>query len=132
MRRILLALSVVLLSVASACGDDPVSVQTAVGTYALASIKGDPVPSQVVDNGQTFTVTSGSFVLTADQKFTWSEAITGLGSVTVHGTWSLSGSAITFTPTDAEENTPETGTLSGNTLSITFDATEGVRIYNKQ
>jgi hypothetical protein len=129
MRRILFALSLFLLTSAGTCDDDPASPDSVVGTYALASIDGDALPASIGAGTQDArTVTAGSMTLNANNTFSFSET-SSAGTDAVSGTWTLSGSTITFDPSEPGD-TNATAVVSGNTLSLTTE--EGVMVFNKQ
>lgn len=114
----------------TATGNDAI-----VGTYALQSVNGDPLPSAFNDNGTTVQITAGTFTINANATFTYNETSDGQADITT-GTWSKNGDTYTFDPAEtAQEPTQTNGfaTLSGTTLTLTVNDQGGtiVRVLTK-
>lgn len=118
-----------LVTAATACGDkDPGEPISIAGTYQLQSVNGQSPPVTVAeDPGFKVEVLSGNFILagngnfttTVDFRFTVSGEVT-TDSDTYPGTYSVSGSTVTFKYDDGDT---ETATISGNTLTFNSDGT---------
>ena len=138
MRRILATAALALLTfAASACGgdDDPSGPNGSIaGTYTLRTVNGSPPPVTLLEF-QDFKVevTAASIVMNANNTFSATSTFreTDAGVVTTStsvcsGTYSLSGSTVTFTEPDSDNEDcggSYTGTWSnGNTLTVSFDA----------
>jgi hypothetical protein len=96
-----------------------------VGTYTLISVNGQPLPATFEQS----TITGGSIVITASS-FTYTETRSGQANHVTSGTWSRSGSAITFHPTSAGDDQDAAGTLSGSQLTV--DGGDELLVFNKQ
>jgi hypothetical protein len=125
--RKLLALCVVLL--AMGCGDSTAPTVSAAGTWTLKSVNGFPVPFTAPQgNGDYVELTSDVITATATGTFTQTTVVktsTG-GQVTTqsipdNGTYSVSGNSVTFT--FASGSPSGSGTIDGNTLTVTTDIT---------
>ena len=135
-RRYLAALALAL----AACGGSDKSTGpggTLEGTYALKTINGRALPAvvfQIPDD--KVEITSGSVTMNANNSFsetvTLRETITGSPveetPITCPGTYTRSGSAITFSEPETEDcGGTYTGTWSsGNTLTVNFGGVTGV------
>jgi len=128
MRRALVALvSLFVLTTAGVCDStDTTSPEGVAGTYTLVSVNGQNLPATTQDG----TITAGSLTINANNTFSFSETRTGQAAQVASGTWSVSGSTYTFHPTSAGDNEDATGTINGNTATIT--ASEGVLVLVKQ
>ena len=127
MRRTLFALASLFVLTTAGVWDstDTTSPDGLVGTYTLVSVNGQSLPATFEQS----TITGGSIVISAST-FTYTESRTGQANHVTSGTWSQSGSTITFHPTSAGDNQDATGTLSGSQLTI--DATDELLVFNKQ
>jgi hypothetical protein len=114
-----------LLVTAAACGGDGPSAPTSIaGTYNLQTIDGDEPPVTVWDEpGLKIEIISGNFVLAANETFTTtvnlretSDGQVQTDSETLSGTYSVSGSTVTFVLADGDS---ETATIAGDTLTFT-------------
>jgi hypothetical protein len=139
MRR-LAFLAVLSLAVAGCIRDDvstrpPVSVSSGSvgGTYTLRTVGGSPPPyTYAIQGADTYEVLSDAFVLTGSSTSgtfteTWQERRTIGGVVTTptftdNGTYTLNGTAIAFV---GVSDPSFTGTLSGNTLTLTTQLASG-------
>jgi hypothetical protein len=110
-----------------ACSGDSTSPSSIAGTYNLQTIDGQSLPVIVLEVGtDTVEITAGFMRLVSDQTFSESVsfriadgAIVTTDVETTTGSWTVSGSAITFTGT-AGTNAGDTftGSISGNTLTF--------------
>jgi hypothetical protein len=127
MRRALLALcSLFVLTTAGVCDSGSTTeAGSIVGSYTLVSVNGQNLPAQF----DQMTITAGSATVSANNTFTFSETVEGLGPNVITGTWSQSGSTYTFHPTSEQDSEDGTATLSGSTLTIT--TTDQVIVMSK-
>jgi hypothetical protein len=128
-RRLIAVLIVAGIAVGGtwACGSDSTSPSSIAGTYNLQTIDGQSLPVVVFEVGtDKVEITAGFMLLNSDQTFSESVSsrITDVAIVTTDveattGSWTLSGSDITFTAT-AGNNAGDTfvGSISGNTLTF--------------
>ena len=129
MKRLVAVLIVAGIAVGGtwACSGDSTSPSSIAGTYNLQTIDGQSLPVVVFEEGtDKVEVMAGSMILNSDQTYSESVSfrITDGAIVTTDieasaGSWTLSGSAITFTAT-AGDNAGDTflGSISGNTLTF--------------
>ncbi len=122
-----------------ACGGDSTSPSSIAGTYNLQTIDGQSLPVVIFEVGtDKVEVTAGFMLLNSDQTYSESVSfrITDGAIVTTDveattGSWTLSGSAITFTAL-AGNNAGDTflGSISGNTLTFieALSGDEGVTL----
>jgi hypothetical protein len=128
-----------LLIVAAACGSDgptqPTSASVA-GTWSLQTINGTPLPYVVVQTGVDkveltsdviTAVASGSFTQITQVRITQNGQVS-TQSIPDAGSYSLSGTAVTFT--FSSDGSTGTGSLSGNTLTVASDGF--AYVYKKQ
>src|SRR5690348_2194966 len=116
MRRTLLALaSLFVLTTAGVCDStDTTSPDgSAVGSYTLVSVNGQSLPATFEQS----TITGGSLVMSAST-FTYTEHRTGQADHVTSGTWTQSGTSLTFHPTSEGDNQDATGTVSGSQLTV--------------
>lgn len=121
----LLALSLLIATVSCDEAATVAGGATIAGTYTLQSVNGDPLPSNFTDNGTTIQITAGTFTVTANGTFSYSETWSSGTDVTT-GTWTLNGDTYTFVPTPTQQDPNPTngyGTLSGTTLTLTVTET---------
>jgi len=123
MRRLFLALGAISLL---ACGDSTgVGAASAVGTWNLVTVNGDPVPSIVLDIANPpFRVEIVSDQIILDEDGTYTETSltreTESGTVTDFpdfdtGIWSQTGRNLTVTASDGSVTHP---TISGNDITL--------------
>jgi hypothetical protein len=114
-----------LLVAVGACGGDGPSAPTSIaGTYNLESLDGETPPVTVWDEPDLkIEITSGNFVLAANGTFTTTVnyRVTVDGEVetdadTFSGTYSVSGSTVTFAYSDGDS---DTATIAGDLLTLT-------------
>jgi hypothetical protein len=136
MRVVYVAVAIAAATAASACGGDspsapPGSNDTSpAGAYTVASVNAKPLPfTMFSDTNYLYEVTSGSFSLTTDGKYTsvmsFRQTIPGNVSLFVDstgGSWVLSGGKVTFT--DGADATVDSAAFSGGNL--TFMESNGV------
>lgn len=122
MRKILTALAALLVI---ACGDSTGPDTSHVGTYTLLSVDGEALPVSFTDGFATIVLTSGHVTLNADGTFadvlsyTVTEGTDSYSDTeTYSGTYTRSGSNITFNVTSPDPDTYRM-TLSGTTLTQT-------------
>jgi hypothetical protein len=135
-RAVLGAFTAFVVMAVAACGGDSSTgpgsggtPDTPVGSYALTSVNGKPVPvTMFADTEFTEVITKASLALQTDGKYqaivTTNETIAGNVSVYVDtsaGTWKqgATASAITLTSTDDVSMPTVVATWSGKTLSLT-------------
>ena len=125
--------AVVALVALGACGGGDKSTGpsgTIAGTYSLKTVNGAALPAVVVQIGaDKLEVTSGSVTMNSDNTFNGvtafretSSGVVDESSAVCSGTYSRSGSNVTFTETETEDcGGSYPGTWSnGNTLTVTF------------
>ena len=131
-------LSLTLTATLIGCGGDDSNAPSAshVGTYRLSTVGGSPVPVTVAVGTEQVVVQSGRITLDASRSFvqettvqvTIGGFIPVVQTVECSGSYQLSGTTITFTGLSGEfcEGGSETGTLSGNTLTVTLEGFSAV------
>ena len=141
MRRLSLLLSAV---VAFGCSSDsePLTLSptdaNVVGTYSLTSSNGRSLPIPVLlTNDEEWDMTSDQFVIAADNTWventnyrviTLSTSATRTSSTQASGTYAVASGQINFIMTTGG-NTPFTGSVTGNTLSLLFNG--GRFVYSR-
>lgn len=102
------------------------------GTYTLKTVNGSTLPITITDAGSTFRVNSGSLTINTGNTFSDVTNISvqsGGQTVTVNstctGTFTQNGNSVAFD--EATSNDPNcggtfTGSWSGNTMTVAFDA----------
>jgi hypothetical protein len=130
-------LSLAMGAVLAACGGDsstgPESANVT-GTYALQTINGQATPVTIIQIATyRLEVVSGSLAINTNNTFsntlTYRETDSGqivTGSETCTGTYSRNGNSVTFNEADVvntECGDTYTGTVSGNNLTVAYDAT---------
>jgi hypothetical protein len=133
MRRLILALAAVSLF---GCGDSSgPGVSSAVGTWNLVSIDGDPLPYTFLQIGTSYRgeILSDRIVASANGTFTETLTIreTENGTVTTTtetdtGTWTQNNAAVTITYSDGSGST---AAISGNVITSNVQGT--VFIYHR-
>lgn len=140
MRRIASVLALTLATVLAACGSSDKATgptaATLAGVWNLQTINGNNLPYPVVAVGADH-IDVVSDVITANANGTFSQLttlkITQSGQTQTqtqpdNGTWSLSGTAVTFS--FQSDGSTGTGTLNGNTLTVAEGGLSAV--YKKQ
>jgi hypothetical protein len=132
-KRLLAAITLVALA---ACGDSPTEPTAAslAGTWTLQTVNGAAVPATVAGSGANRTdVSKGSVVLTAAGSYTQSVDLVTYtsGQPTTNtlgdaGTFSVSGSTITFT--SSAGGSPQTATVNGSSMSLSFQGSTVVYV----
>ena len=136
MRRILVSVFTAATVLLSACGSDSTTAPTPTsiaGTWNLSTVNGAALPF-VLQASPKIEILSDQIVILANGTFTQSTQarLTNGTTITTQtipdgGTYSLNGTAATFTFTDGGS---ETATVSGNSMTI---AETGLSlVYNKQ
>jgi Lipocalin-like domain len=136
MRRILVSVFTAATVLLSACGSDSTTAPTPTsiaGTWNLTTVNGAALPF-VLQASPKIEILSDQIVILANGTFTQSTQarLTNGTTITTQtipdgGTYSLNGTAATFTFTDGGS---ETATVSGNSMTI---AETGLSlVYNKQ
>ena len=114
-----------LFFVLAACGSST-EPEPIWGTYDLQSVAGQPLPSVLTQEGtSSIEASAGQMWLNSDMTFSQSLTFrytSSVGAVTTAtetdtGTFTVSGSTLTFTSSDPGLD-PYTGSLVGNTLTI--------------
>lgn len=127
-------LAVLSVFVLAACGDDSTGPGSSIaGTYQLQTVNGQQVPATVVQAGNNKTViASGSLILNQNNTFfaamTIESTVNGLVDSETQastGTYTRNNTSIQFT----SEGKTVTGTLSGNTLTVSD--TDMTLVYKK-
>jgi ABC-type oligopeptide transport system substrate-binding subunit len=123
------AIAAAAIALLSACGSDSTGPKTAnvTGTYSLTQVNGASLPYTVPNTGNDVEVVQdGTITLSADSTYTASATGTfdGSGStlVTDAGTYSVSGTQVTFTST-AIPGAQYTGSIAGSGTSESLTAT---------
>ena len=108
---------------AVACGDGSTAPGSPVGSYALSSVNGKPLPANVFsDTGFTVDISDGVLAVDGDGRFVM--AVTSKwtvdGNLTVFasadtGRWTQAGDTIVLTFSDSAT---ETGTWKGNFITL--------------
>jgi hypothetical protein len=98
----------------------PSTTGAEVGTYALVSLNGRSLPTNITEGGTQIEVISGTLTLGGGgtvRTSTTYRSSPGATPVTneVSGTYTMQGSTLSFSYTNGGRNT---GTLSGNTLQM--------------
>jgi hypothetical protein len=136
MRRILVSVFTAATVLLSACGSDSTTAPTPTsiaGTWNLTTVNGAALPF-VLQASPKIEILSDQIVILANGSFTQSTQarLTNGTTITTQtipdaGTYTLNGTAATFTFTDGGS---ETATVSGNSMTI---AETGLSlVYNKQ
>jgi hypothetical protein len=127
--RVLLALT--LLASAVACKSSTSPSPAYLGSYTLTRYNGNVLPYTQTLNGASLTLNSGTANLLANG--TWSVILTitpSIYSSSSSGTYTVSGSTITFT--DTVDGSKETGTFSNNVITIvTVDSPPQTIVFTK-
>jgi hypothetical protein len=117
-----------LLTLAVACGDDPVGPEVLEGTYQLVQVNGQDLPAQMLEqetqSGEVWAiyVTAGSLTLKEAQSHSsvtvselWIDGeLDDEAEFSVDGSYSVSGDSITL----VEGNHVLRGTFSGNRIEV--------------
>jgi hypothetical protein len=118
----------------SATAPDPRPTTTSIaGTYNLQTVNGAPPPVIIFQSGaDRVEVMSGNFTVNANSTFSNTHtfrATSGGQTVTLTetctGTYALTGNSLSFSEATSGElcGGTFTGTVSGNTLTVAYDAT---------
>jgi hypothetical protein len=117
----------------TACDSSTDPEDAIVGTYTLASVNGDPVPSTLIQvPDYRLEIVSGT--LTVRDNNTWTETASiretegttvTTSTTTVQGTYSINGNTATFTDSDGDSLT---STFSGGDTLTTTESAEGFTI----
>ena len=140
--RLVRALPTVLLLTATliGCGGEDSTAPKAshVGTYRLSTVGGSPLPVTidvgtervVVQSGRITLNANGSFAQETTVQLTIGGFLPVVQTVECAGSYQLSGSTITLTGQSGDycEGGSETGSLSGNTLTVTLEGVSAVFI----
>lgn len=140
MRRLLSAFVIFTAVTVAACSDDDgTGIEASVeGTYNLVTYGGKPLPAIFEQQGVRLEYLSSVLVLRPDQTFDVTEKFklmqgtdTTSEQFSVNGTWSRSGSTLTFSVTQNGQTETSRGEWNGiDTISFT-DAEGVVGIYRK-
>lgn len=133
MRTLAKLVTIGLVAFVTACGGDGISDpgNSVVGTYALKTVNGAALPAVIFEaDGYKIEVVAASYVLGAAETFstsaTFRETEAGVvtqSTETTTGTYSVSGTAITFTDSDGDVFS---AVLSGNDLRFSEDGLTAV------
>jgi hypothetical protein len=132
-RYLVTAMALTAAGFTAACGSDSATGPSAAdvaGAYPMSAVRGFPVPHTFTDGaGSKLTIEGGSISIDA----TGSYALTYRGKLnaltfdlTDEGTYSLSGSTMTFDPEDAED-LPFTGRIQGSSVLVDDFKIAGVK-----
>ena len=138
--RLLRAFPAVLFLTATliGCGGDDSNAPSAshVGTYTLSTVGGSPLPVTIAAGSDQVVIQSGRITLNANNSFTEETTVQAtiggfipvVQTVECSGSYQLSGTSITLTGLSGDycEGGSETGTLSGNTLTVTLEGFSAV------
>jgi hypothetical protein len=127
MKRLMPSLLPMLIVPLVACGGSggpsspsPTTTSAEIGTYALASLNGRPLPTTISEGSTQVEVLSGTLTLGAGNGLRVSTTFRSSGGAPVtqdvSGTYRLQGSSLTFSYTNGGANT---ATLTGDTLQMT-------------
>jgi hypothetical protein len=123
-RRVMVATALIASAFTAACGSDSSTGPSAgdvAGAYPMASVRGFPVPHTFTDAaGSKLTIDGGS--ITIDANGTYALEYKGkLNAMTFdltdEGTYTLSGSTLTFV-SDDEDDPPFTGRVHGSSVLV--------------
>ncbi len=127
-----------ILLVGTSCSSGPVDPSQAIaGTWSLSTINGQTLPFvwQSQDENNSVSFASGTLTLRADRTYTdhtdFSVKVDGTAQsqpLESSGTWSLSGSILTLTPT---ESPPYSMTWNGSDR-LTQDFDQLMLLYHKE
>jgi hypothetical protein len=122
--------AIAIVAAAAACGgESPAgpgsSDSSPAGTYTISTVNAKPLPfTMFSDTNYLYEVTSGSFSLTTDGRYTramsFRQTIPGDVSLFVDstgGSWVLNGATVTFT--DGVDATVDSAAYSGGKLTFT-------------
>ena len=132
-RYLMTTMALTVATFSAACGSDSPtgpSAANVAGAYAMSAVRGFPVPHTFTDGaGSKLTIEGGSITIDA----TGSYALTYKGKlntltfdITDEGTYSLSGSTMTFNPEDADD-LPFTGRAQGSSVLVNDFKIAGVK-----
>jgi hypothetical protein len=140
MKAIPIALLAAAMAAAVACSSSSTSPSASVaGTYVLSTVNGEPLPAIITKGNDTAVVVTDTLALTSSQytrhvvDSVRSEGVpAALFSHTSSGTYTHSGTSITFT--DAATDSSVTGSISNSVITISgvengFSVTG---VFNKQ
>jgi hypothetical protein len=114
--RTMIGLTLLASGVACKSSTSP-STPAYVGTYSLTRVNGSPLPYSQTTAGVTVTLNSGTAQLLSNGTWTTSLSVTPAGlSTSSSGTYTVSGSTITFTNTADGSQSP--ATFSNNTITV--------------
>lgn len=132
----------------AACTDSTSPLnQSAVGTYVLQTVNGNPLPYTFTQSGSQVSIQGDTYTLYNDYTYTENTDETvynGYQTSSVReseaGRWSQSNNAVTFTPTQSTfgNYTPYTASLTGGGgllgggASLTISINGTVSVYAKQ
>jgi hypothetical protein len=140
MRSVLLAaMSALVLVTACSSSDSSSPGASAIGTYNLVSVNGAALPATTQNDATIKTeILSGTFVVNADESF--SEARQGRITLnggapspitaTQTGTWTVSGTQLSFVSGTTQNPVVFTGTYVGGTL--TYTSAGATFVYQQQ
>ena len=120
---------------ATGCSDSNAPDNSHVGSYALVSVNGAPLPLTVIDQPSLkISVQDGALALAANKSYTQTLSVLivtdGVAAPVEHlsctGSYTKSGNTFTLTSVESADcsGVTATGTLSGNTLTVTDDSGE--------
>jgi hypothetical protein len=124
MKTIPVMLLVCVVATALACNEGPVTPSVIAGTYALVTVNGEPLPAIVTIADDTTVVVRDTMVLTAERTYARHrvdtlrtfETAPILDSQESHGTYTTTGTSITFT--DGATDISATGTIVAGVITI--------------
>ncbi len=139
LRSVLTALLIVPVFLAG-CGDGdgPTATSSIEGTYTLQQVNGVNLPATIYEDPDfKFEILSGSLILTQDRRyrepisFRFTDKSSAQAQTRTEedtGSYSVTGSTITFVSADADVGT-FSGTVGDNTISYTF---EGINLVYRR
>jgi hypothetical protein len=121
-RRVAATSAFALVAIAAACSSDSSTSpsKTVAGAYPMATVRGLPVPHTFTDaKGSKLTIEGGSIIIDTDGSYQlkYKGKLNALTfDLTDEGTYTLSGSTVSFTPDDGDA--PYTGRVEGKSVLV--------------
>lgn len=133
MRRSVVAIA--LLALACGGGDDPSGPFNPIGTYALRSFNGQPIPATIGPNAQ---ITEGALVLEGDLDYSlgWTQVVQGESSSGAEtGQYTITGASIGFIDDyfdgSGDDGPHYFGTFSADGRTVTVTMFDEVYVFRR-